>query len=127
MIYFFLFICYLFSWVVLLPENDLTTFCLCIRLLRNNRIIAFINPMKKTLRSFIRSLPSFLKSYMSLLSLMIFYSILGLHLLKGLDENRCRLTEFPMNNTWHADENIRNLCGEWQCPIEYFIENNFHE
>ena len=50
---------------------------------------------------------------------MIFYSILGLHLLKGMDENRCRMSETPINNTWPFDETIKNFCGEWECPAEY--------
>ena len=74
--------------------------------------------------SFLNSLPNFMKTYMSLISLMIFYSILGLHLLKGFDENRCRFNEFPVNNTWPADESIKNLCGEWECPSELnFLED----
>lgn len=81
-------------------------------------MIIFIEALKKHMRSFIRCIPTFLKTYLSLISLMIFYSILGLHFLKGLDENRCRLTEEPINNKWLADDNIKNFCGEWQCPAE---------
>jgi len=110
--------------MIYLPDNELTTFWRCIRLLRNNRLIVFITPLKKNMDSFLRSLPSFMKTYMSLLSLMIFYSILGLHMLKGLDENRCRFTQFPVNNNWLADENITNLCGEWACPSEFLLINN---
>lgn len=105
--------------MIYLPENGITSFCRCIRLLRNNRLIVFIHPLKKNLDSFLNSLPNFMKTYMSLISLMIFYSILGLHLLKGFDENRCRFNEFPVNKMWPADESIRNLCGEWECPSEF--------
>lgn len=108
------------SWLVFLPENPMNSFFICVELLRNNLIIEFITPIKKTLRSFLRSLPNYLKTYLSLISLMVFYSILGLHLLKGLDENRCRFTELPENNLWDVDESVTNLCGVWACPIGLF-------
>lgn len=35
----------------------------------------------------------------------------------GAYENRCRLTEYPINGYWPADPNITYLCGgDADCP-----------
>lgn len=54
-------------------------------------------------------------TYISLFLLMIFYSILGLNLFRGIEENLCRITEYPIDNNWIADENNKIYCGQAQC------------
>lgn len=101
-----------------LPDSAVTAVAGCLRILRNYLIVIFIKPITKNMNSLLHSLPNLMKTYMSMITLMVFYSILGLHLLKGMDENRCRISQSPLNGTWPADESIRNLCGEWECPEE---------
>jgi hypothetical protein len=40
------------------------------------------------------------------------YAIIGLHLLKGATSHRCAKNGI-------IDLEIRNLCGEWDCPQGY--------
>lgn len=51
-----------------------------------------------------------------LLFVVIYYSIIGLHLFMGITEYRCRLTPEPVDGKWEADEEIKYLCGIWDCP-----------
>lgn len=62
----------------------------------------------------------FISKYLStLMFLLIFFGILGLHLFKGLTENRCRETPLPINSTyWPAIKNFDSLCGDLQCPAK---------
>lgn len=34
----------------------------------------------------------------------------------GITEYRCRLTPEPVDGKWEADEEIKYLCGIWDCP-----------
>ena len=53
--------------------------------------------------------------------MMVFYAIIGLHLFKGLLENRCRVTKMPVNGSWDVNPNIKTLCGDYQCPLKLKI------
>ena len=53
---------------------------------------------------------------------MILYALLGVCFFGGKIENRCRLTEKPINGKWPINENITFLCGVYECPLEYFIK-----
>lgn len=50
---------------------------------------------------------------------MIFYGVLGVNLFKGKNENRCRMSEFPLNEKWLINQEIPFLCGAlYECPNE---------
>jgi hypothetical protein len=48
-----------------------------------------------------------------------------MQLFQGLLENRCRLTEFPINGTWPADLAYTKLCGYTSCPEQYLDYLNY--
>ena len=49
---------------------------------------------------------------------MLYYSIVGVHMFKGVTEIRCFKTPFPEEGVWELDDEIKNQCGIWQCPEE---------
>lgn len=41
-------------------------------------------------------------------------------------ENRCRVTEFPLNGYWEIDQSILYLCNESKsnsCPVDRYCRN----
>lgn len=73
--------------------------------------------------AFMSSFPKLGAIIIPLLFVMIYYSIVGIHLFMGLTEFRCRMTPEPNfeTQTWEADPTIKNLCGIWDCPAEYLL------
>jgi hypothetical protein len=59
------------------------------------------------------------------------YSILGLHMFKGLNENRCRLSSTPPSEPgalWEVAPDTPFYCGAKNCPEGYhycLIYKNF--
>lgn len=51
-----------------------------------------------------------------LLFVMIFYTVVGLHLFMGMTEYRCRTTPLPVDGEWELAPGINFLCGIWDCP-----------
>lgn len=52
--------------------------------------------------------------------LLLFFSILGLHLFKGITENRCRYSESPpLVGEWTVNSNFKYLCGDINCPMRF--------
>lgn len=52
--------------------------------------------------------------------LLLFFGILGLHLFRGLTENRCRYSESPpLAETWTVNPNFKYLCGDIDCPLKF--------
>ena len=52
--------------------------------------------------------------------IIFFYSMIGLYTFKGIFENRCRETEFPLpDNTWPVVPSQRTLCGPYKCSSGY--------
>lgn len=73
--------------------------------------------MKKSIVALLDSLIFISKYLCTLMFLLIFFGILGLHLFKGMTENHCRITPNPINSTyWPAIEDFESLCGEIECP-----------
>jgi hypothetical protein len=69
---------------------------------------------------------AFVKSFMRLgpiliplIFVMLYYSIVGLHLFSGVTENRCRESHEPEDGKWPAVLEIKFLCGIWECPEGY--------
>lgn len=66
---------------------------------------------------------------------LLFFSVIGLHFLKGLTTTRCRLTPEPENGEWEASEEFPYLCGIYECPhnltcgspYDHGLEWNMHE
>jgi len=109
---------FIFSFMIYVDSQEGMTFFLCIRLLNPIRIIIIFPLLQKTLNSFLKALIDIYKVFLSLLCLMLFYSLFGLYLFYGLEENRCRSTSTPPPNSdiWHiANEPYPSLCGNWQC------------
>lgn len=110
--------------MIYLEPNPGTTFFLCIRLFNLIRIIILFPLLQKTLNSFLKALVDIYKVFLSLLLLMLFYSLFGLYLFYGLEENRCRATEFPSQNSevWPlAFQAFPTFCGDWQCEMGLLI------
>lgn len=51
-----------------------------------------------------------------LVFVMLYFSVVGLHLFMGLTEKRCRLTPEPVDGVWEASSEVLRLCGIWDCP-----------
>ena len=54
--------------------------------------------------------------FWNILFIYLIFGIIGLHLFRGLMENRCRLTPIPENGKWLVNENHLKLCGYADCP-----------
>ena len=54
--------------------------------------------------------------FSTLLFMLIFFGILGLHLFMGYTENRCRSSPFPDGEFWPALSDYKTLCGSFSCP-----------
>ena len=99
-------------------EIQKTTFFICIRLLNPLRMIILFTSLQKTLNDFIKAVLAIYKTFLSLLVLMLFYSLFGLYLFYGLEENRCRITPTPLINQkdWPVVFNpFPSYCGDLQC------------
>jgi hypothetical protein len=108
------------SWSVLGDEHDgFVYFLRIVRLLRAIRLIQEIPPLKTQMDAFVGSFPRLGPILIPLLFVMLYYSIVGLHLFMGLTEYRCRLTPEPEDDVWEADGEFKHLCGIWKCPHEY--------
>ena len=68
------------------------------------------------MNAFVGSFPRLGPILIPLLFVILYYSIIGLHLFMGLTEYRCRMTSEPIDNVWVADPEIKTLCGIWECP-----------
>ena len=84
--------------------------------------------------AFIGSFPRLGPILIPLLFVLIFYTIVGLHLFMGLTEYRCRETPEPEEHEWPIIEEIKNLCGVWECTegycgslADYGLHRNFTE
>lgn len=88
------------------------------KMLRPLRLIYAFPILKKCLDSLVKTLPRVFRNILALLMIMIFYSILGLHLFSGAMEYRCRITDEPgEDGYWPVAEGINNICGKsWSCP-----------
>lgn len=67
-------------------------------MLRPMRLIYVFPVLKKCMESLVRTLPEVAKNFMSLFIIMIFYSIIGLHMFMGAMEHRCRVSKSPPNS-----------------------------
>ena len=77
--------------------------------------------MKVLVTTLIDSLPDLGNVVIFLLFIMILFAILSLQLFSGLFENRCRMTEKPVDGKWIADPDIHRLCflnDKSSCPKE---------
>lgn len=110
---------FLCTWSILAdPDSSSVLILLCrnVRLLRCMRFIQDISLLKTQMDAFVESFPRLQTILIPLIFVMIFYSIIGIHLFSGLTEKRCRLTPEPVAGEWEVDTNIKNLCGIWDCP-----------
>jgi len=71
-----------------------------VRLLRPLRTINRIKGLRILVNSLIDSIPYIANVAVFLIFIILIFSIFGLHLFSGILENRCRLTEEPINGTW---------------------------
>ncbi len=66
--------------------------------------------MRILVASLMDALPDLGNVVMFLFFIIVLFGILGLQLFSGILENRCRLTEKPVNGVWEVDPNIHRLC-----------------
>jgi len=97
-----------------------------IKMIRIMRINVFFARLKNSLRALIATIPELSRVSIGLFSIMVLYSIVGLHLFQGALEFRCRETAFPSEDgEFPYDPEIENLCTSWECPEGYFSTNSY--
>lgn len=108
------------SFIPSLPKLSLLKVLRTIRPLRGLKTIRGIRVLVESL---IDSLPALANVILFLGFFVVLFSILGTQLFLGLTENRCRITKFPQNGVWIANDNIKNLCNidENSCPDKYIL------
>ena len=109
-----------------------------LRIFRIFRIFFVFPDISDTVSSLLNIIPALARTFVSLLVVFLFYTIWGLHLFKGNEEYRCRLTPEPIfqNEKWIWEKSeIEFLCGYWVCPkgtycrspADYNIEFDYEE
>lgn len=111
------------SWMTYVPDNPLHELFMVIRILGPIRILNLYEPLKKTLNSFLKALTAVYKIWMAIFALMFFYALVGMYFFYGLEENRCRTSEHPHENSnhWEIVEESFSFCGNWNCEEGYLI------
>ena len=106
--------------------------CNIIKACRFFRMIVSFPNLSKNLSALISTIATIGNVFYNLIFLMLFFSILGLNLFKGLLENRCRMMPDPpksIKEPWPADPNNLKLCGYLSCPVglEKFLKNYIND
>ncbi|CAD8076090.1 unnamed protein product [Paramecium sonneborni] len=114
------FVAFLFTWFLFLANSKISEIIKTIRFLRIFRFIEEVSILKIQFNAYVGSFLRVKSVLIPIFLVMIYFSIIGLHLFIGLTERRCRITQQPVNNTWIADPNIQKLCGIWECPENTF-------
>lgn len=99
-----------------IPENTVQYIGHTIMCFRPVVILQEIKILRKTTVAFLKTITSISKVLFQIFFLLIFCSILCLHIFYGLLESRCRLSPFPINGSWPINPLITNLCGYDDCP-----------
>ncbi|CAD8060541.1 unnamed protein product [Paramecium primaurelia] len=110
------FIAFIFTWFLFWNDSKISQIIQTIRFLRIFRFIEEISILKIQFNAYVGSFLRVKQVLIPIFLVMIYFSIIGLHLFIGLTERRCRLTKYPIDNIWIADPNIQKLCGIWECP-----------
>ncbi|CAD8145327.1 unnamed protein product [Paramecium pentaurelia] len=110
------FIAFLFTWCLFLDDSQISEIIKTIRFLRIFRFIEEVSILKIQFNAYVGSFLRVKPVLIPIFLVMIYFSIIGLHLFIGLTERRCRLTQYPIDDIWIADPNIQKLCGIWECP-----------
>ncbi|CAD8064649.1 unnamed protein product [Paramecium sonneborni] len=126
------FLAFLFTWFLFLADSQISQIIKTIRFLRIFRFIEEVSILKIQFNAYVGSFLRVKSVLIPIFLVMIYFSIIGLHLFIGLTERRCRITEYPVDNVWIADPNIQKLCGIWECPentycgslLEYNLPRN---
>ncbi len=89
-----------------------------IKISRFLRFATFFPSLKEYIYAYYRTLFSIGGVLFNLAFFMVFYAILGMHLFKGLMENRCRIAESPPKDSkyWQIEPSSKFLCGDLPCP-----------
>ncbi|CAD8095701.1 unnamed protein product [Paramecium sonneborni] len=107
------------TWAILGNINSTNQLIHILRVIRIFRVLRLIQDSKtlnKQLGAFIGSFQRLGPILIPLLFVVLYYSIIGLHLFMGITEYRCRETPEPEEGKWIAVEDIKYLCGIWDCP-----------
>ena len=96
-----------------------------LRLFKLFRLIEEVPYLKQQVDSFFTSISKIGNILVPIIVVLFLFAVVGLHLLSGLTEYRCRVGEEPVNSKWPADLSVRKLCGQYHCPKEY--EAYFHD
>ena len=83
-----------------------------VRLIRPIRLTFVFPKLKHILDSLLGTLPELSKNFLSLIVIMIFYAIIGLHLFMGGLDYRCRIDPTSIE----IMEGTPFLCGNIECP-----------
>lgn len=87
-----------------------------IRISRILRSVKAIKGLKRLIDSLVNSFKSLVNVLAFLLFVIIIFGIFGLQLFVGKLEERCRMTEQPVDNEWLANDQAAYLCGVRDCP-----------
>ena len=82
-----------------------------LRVLRPLRSINAFPKMRIQINALLNSVPSLMNAVVFMLFIFLLFGILGVQQFEGTMYQRCRLTEFPLEDgTWPIDETIQTLC-----------------
>ncbi|KAL4468535.1 hypothetical protein ABPG74_005038 [Tetrahymena malaccensis] len=103
------------SWISLFLENQLVN---SIKYLRITTFFRHFPNLRMKVNAFFVSFSHLAKTFVPLISIVFLYAVIGMSLFKGDIESRCRLTQYPdqESQTWEVDPNNELPCGFIDCP-----------
>ncbi|CAD8086353.1 unnamed protein product [Paramecium sonneborni] len=114
------FLTFVCTWSIYLDQsNTFIQLLRVIRLLRLVRLLQEIHYFREQVETFFSCFLTIHTIIIPLVIVIFGFSIIGLHLLRGVTGRRC-------SKDGIIDLSIRNLCGEWQCPDGYECIDNYH-
>ncbi|CAD8084517.1 unnamed protein product [Paramecium sonneborni] len=107
------FLTFVCTWSIYLDQsNTFIQLLRVIRLLRLVRLLQEIHYFREHVETFFSCFLTIHTIIIPLVIVIFGFSIIGLHLLRGVTGRRCAKDGI-------IDLSIRNLCGEWECPNGY--------
>lgn len=94
-----------------------------VRIMRPLRSINSFKEMKVLVATLLDSLPALGNVVIFLLFIIILFGILGLQIYMGALESRCRLTPYPVGNTWEVSSYPKLCTYTSDCPEGTYCGN----
>lgn len=93
--------------------------------LRILKLVETFDRFRHPFQAFLRTIPALGQTLFPLGMFLLLYALIGLHLLQGADEYRCRNTSEPYHGKWLSSPLSDTLCGSWECPAGTYCGSNF--